>query len=180
MSEHNVNSNKSLKQISDKNTNITNENINLVIGNNLVNNDTTGSISGSKYKLKHKKLPKTYINIHHDPRVVKGNTYAAFVIPSSLQLEFLRLKNEEERRSRIMQNPSFLPRVAKIGLKDLKKKDLLQDHKRSDSPIYNTVEEENHQDDPYFYIDRAVRFIFTFSQLQNIEHLHLVKKKELK
>jgi hypothetical protein len=159
MSEELINSRKSLKQISDKNTDITNENVNLVVGNNLINNDT-GSISTGKYKLKHKKLPKTYINIHHDPRVVKGNTYAAFVIPSSLQLEFLRLKNEEERRSRIMQNPSFLPRVAKMGLKDIKKKDLLEDHKRSDSPIYNIVEEENNQDDPYFYIDRAVSLFF--------------------
>ena len=44
------------------------------------------------YRKAKKKFGRTYINILHDPRVVRGNTYAAFVIPSSLQQEFIRLK----------------------------------------------------------------------------------------
>jgi hypothetical protein len=45
----------------------------------------------------------------HDPRVVRGNTYAAFVIPTSLQLEFLRLKEEEDRKKRMMNVQVSLP-----------------------------------------------------------------------
>lgn len=106
---------------------------------------------------KKRKMPKTYINILHDPRVVKGNTYAAFVIPSSLQLEFLRLKEEEERRIRIMKQPHKLPRVALLGIKNSKKeKDDEDDQKRPDSPNYNEVEEEQNEDDPYYFIDKAV------------------------
>ena len=105
-------------------------------------------------------MPKTYINIHHDPRVVKGNTYAAFVIPSSLQLEFLRLKEEEERRIRVMKQSNKLPRVALLGLSKGKRQkgdDITQ--KRPDSPIYNVVEEEQAEDDPYFFVDKAVSLI---------------------
>jgi hypothetical protein len=56
-----------------------------------------------------RKFGRTYINILHDPRVVRGNTYAAFVIPSSLQMEFIRLKEDEERRKRMMKIPKKLP-----------------------------------------------------------------------
>jgi hypothetical protein len=45
----------------------------------------------------------------HDPRVVRGNTYGAFVIPSSLQMEFLKLKEEEERRKKLARVPRKLP-----------------------------------------------------------------------
>jgi hypothetical protein len=45
----------------------------------------------------------------HDPRVVRGNTYAAFVIPSSLQKEFMRIKEEEEKRERMILMPPKLP-----------------------------------------------------------------------
>ena len=109
--------------------------------------------SGTLYKTKHKKLPRTYINIAHDPRVVKGNTYAAFVIPSSLQLEFLRLKEEEERRLRIENSKAKLPRVALLK-KQVKNEKKLE-HKRDESPIYNIVEEEANEDDPYYYIDQG-------------------------
>jgi len=61
------------------------------------------------YFLKYRKYGRTYINILHDPRVVRGNTYAAFVIPSSLQMEFIRLKEEEQRRKRLMNIPKRLP-----------------------------------------------------------------------
>jgi hypothetical protein len=54
-------------------------------------------------------MPKTFINILHDPRVVRGNTYAAFVIPTSIQSEFMRIKEEEERKLRMMAMPPRLP-----------------------------------------------------------------------
>jgi len=39
-------------------------------------------------------------NIMHDPRVVRGNTYAAIVIPASHQQENLRLQKEQKERLR--------------------------------------------------------------------------------
>lgn len=33
------------------------------------------------YRGHRKKFGRTYINILHDPRVIRGNTYASFVIP---------------------------------------------------------------------------------------------------
>lgn len=129
---------------------------NLMIGINK-NPNQDNAVPGI-WKKKHKKLPRTYINILHDPRVVKGNTYAAFVIPSSLQLEFLRLKEEEERRIRVMKQDNKLPRVALLGLnKNKKDYDHEIEDKRPDSPTYNLVEEEQNEDDPYFFIDKAVR-----------------------
>ena len=69
------------------------------------------------YRGHRKKFGRTYINILHDPRVVRGNTYAAFVIPSSLQMEFLRMKEEEEKRRKFLKYPKKLPRVALMGNK---------------------------------------------------------------
>jgi len=128
----------------------------LEINSENLNINGIGQSSGI-WKTKHKKMPRTYINILHDPRVVKGNTYAAFVIPSSLQLEFLRLKEEEERRIRVMKQGNKLPRVALLGNKKEKKnKDDSFSNKKDESGIYNDVEEEQFEDDPYFFIDRAV------------------------
>ena len=60
------------------------------------------------YRGHRRKWGRTYINILHDPRVVRGNTYAAFVIPSSLQMEFLRMKEEEEKRKKLLKIPKKL------------------------------------------------------------------------
>ena len=69
------------------------------------------------YRGHRRKWGRTYINILHDPRVVRGNTYAAFVIPSSLQMEFLRMKEEEEKRKKLLKIPKKLPRVALMALR---------------------------------------------------------------
>ena len=69
------------------------------------------------YRGHRRKWGRTYINILHDPRVVRGNTYAAFVIPSSLQMEFLRMKEEEEKRKKLARMPKKVPRCAYIGLR---------------------------------------------------------------
>ena len=74
------------------------------------------------YRGHRRKWGRTYINILHDPRVVRGNTYAAFVIPSSLQMEFLRMKEEEEKRKKLLKIPKKLPRVALMGkIEEMKK-----------------------------------------------------------
>lgn len=102
-----------------------------------------------------RKFPRTYINILHDPRVVKGNTYAAFVIPSSLQLEFLRLKEEEERRVKLMAKPTKLPRVAFLSKHKTKKVKRAGDEDNKQIEVeYNEIEEEEQEDEPYFYVDK--------------------------
>jgi hypothetical protein len=117
-----------------------------------------GDQKGVIYRPRRKRLPRTYINILHDPRVVRGNTYAAFVIPSSIQAEFLRLKDEEERKKRLIQIPAKLPRVALIAEK--KKKDEYFDEdvdetERPKSPTFDELEEpEGSSEKFYFYEDR--------------------------
>ena len=108
------------------------------------------------YRGHRKKFGRTYINILHDPRVVRGNTYAAFVIPSSLQMEFLRMKEEEEKRKKLMRIPKKLPRVALMGRnrrdERLQKED---EEERPESPILKPIEiKEKVEDTPYFFEDR--------------------------
>ena len=108
------------------------------------------------YRGHRKKWGRTYINILHDPRVVRGNTYAAFVIPSSLQLEFLRMKEEEEKRKKMMKIPKKLPRVAYLG-RNRKEEESEKDEevKRPESPILKPIEnKEKIEDKPYFYEDK--------------------------
>ena len=81
------------------------------------------------YRGHRRKWGRTYINILHDPRVVRGNTYAAFVIPSSLQMEFLRMKEEEEKRKKLLKIPKKLPRVALMGRNRRDERDL--NHKKN-------------------------------------------------
>mmetsp|Transcript_15000 Transcript_15000/g.35490 ORF Transcript_15000/g.35490 Transcript_15000/m.35490 type:complete len:368 (+) Transcript_15000:178-1281(+) len=45
-------------------------------------------------------VPEAPLNIMHDPRVVRGNTYAAYVLPPSAQAEQERLAGEAEARRR--------------------------------------------------------------------------------
>ena len=108
------------------------------------------------YRGHRKKWGRTYINILHDPRVVRGNTYAAFVIPSSLQMEFLRMKEEEEKRKKLARMPKKVPRCAYIGLRarrdDKNKK--LEEEKKEDSPVLKPIENTGEVEDiPYFYAD---------------------------
>jgi hypothetical protein len=122
-------------------------------------NDSQGEQKGVIYRPKKKKLPRTYINILHDPRVVRGNTYAAFVIPSSIQAEFLRLKEEEERKKKLIEIPARLPRVALLAAKQKKDEyfgDDVEESTRPKSPTYNELEEpeEKIADNFYFYEDR--------------------------
>ncbi len=108
------------------------------------------------YRGHRKKFGRTYINILHDPRVVRGNTYAAFVIPSSLQMEFLRMKEEEEKRKKLMRIPKKLPRVALMSRNrrdDRMQKD--EEEVRPESPILKPIEiKEKVEDQPYFFEDR--------------------------
>jgi len=108
------------------------------------------------YRGHRKKFGRTYINILHDPRVVRGNTYAAFVIPSSLQMEFLRMKEEEEKRKKLLKIPKALPRVALMGRnrrdEHMPKED---EEKRPESPVLKPIEiKEKVEDVPYFFEDR--------------------------
>ena len=108
------------------------------------------------YRGHRKKFGRTYINILHDPRVVRGNTYAAFVIPSSLQMEFLRMKEEEEKRKKLLRIPKKLPRVALMGRnrrdEHMKKE---EEEERPESPILKPIEvKEKVEDIPYFFEDR--------------------------
>jgi len=48
-------------------------------------------------------LPDASMNIMHDPRVVRGNTYAAHVLPPSAQAEQERVAGEMEARRRRME-----------------------------------------------------------------------------
>ena len=108
------------------------------------------------YRGHRKKFGRTYINILHDPRVVRGNTYAAFVIPSSLQMEFLRMKEEEEKRKKLMKIPKKLPRVALMGRN--RRDERMQkeeEEQRPESPILKPIDvKEEVKDDPYFFEDR--------------------------
>ena len=108
------------------------------------------------YRGHRKKFGRTYINILHDPRVVRGNTYAAFVIPSSLQMEFLRMKEEEEKRKKLMRIPKKLPRVALMSRN--RRDERMQkeeEEERPESPILKPIEiKEKVEDQPYFFEDR--------------------------
>ena len=108
------------------------------------------------YRGHRKKFGRTYINILHDPRVVRGNTYAAFVIPSSLQMEFLRMKEEEEKRKKLMKIPKKLPRVALMGRN--RRDERMQkeeEEQRPESPILKPIDiKEKVEDIPYFFEDR--------------------------
>ena len=108
------------------------------------------------YRGHRKKFGRTYINILHDPRVVRGNTYAAFVIPSSLQMEFLRMKEEEEKRKKLLKIPKKLPRVALMGRN--RRDERMQkeeEEQRPESPILKPIEiKEKVEDSPYFFEDR--------------------------
>ena len=108
------------------------------------------------YRGHRKKFGRTYINILHDPRVVRGNTYAAFVIPSSLQMEFLRMKEEEEKRKKLLKIPKKLPRVALMGRN--RRDERMQkeeEEQRPESPILKPIEiKEKVEDAPYFFEDR--------------------------
>ena len=108
------------------------------------------------YRGHRKKFGRTYINILHDPRVVRGNTYAAFVIPSSLQMEFLRMKEEEEKRKKLMRIPKKLPRVALMGRNRRDERMQKEDEEeRPESPILKPIEiKEKVEDSPYFFEDR--------------------------
>ena len=108
------------------------------------------------YRGHRKKFGRTYINILHDPRVVRGNTYAAFVIPSSLQMEFLRMKEEEEKRKKLLRIPKKLPRVALMGLnrrdEHMKKE---EKEERPESPTLKPIEaKEEKEKSIYFFEDR--------------------------
>ena len=110
------------------------------------------------YRGHRKKFGRTYINILHDPRVVRGNTYAAFVIPSSLQMEFLRMKEEEEKRKKLARMPKKVPRCAYIGLKGAGRRDdknkKFEEEKKEESPILKPIENTGEIEDiPYFYAD---------------------------
>ena len=110
------------------------------------------------YRGHRKKFGRTYINILHDPRVVRGNTYAAFVIPSSLQMEFLRMKEEEEKRKKLARMPKKVPRCAYIGLKGAGRRDdknkKFEEEKKEDSPVLKPIENTGEIEDiPYFYAD---------------------------
>ena len=108
------------------------------------------------YRGHRKKFGRTYINILHDPRVVRGNTYAAFVIPSSLQMEFLRMKEEEEKRKKLMRIPKKLPKVALMSRN--RRDERMQkeeEEERPESPILKPIEiKEKVEDQPYFFEDR--------------------------
>ena len=108
------------------------------------------------YRGHRRKWGRTYINILHDPRVVRGNTYAAFVIPSSLQMEFLRMKEEEEKRKKLLKIPKKLPRVALMGRN--RRDERIQkeeEEERPESPVLKPIEvKEKIEDVPYFFEDR--------------------------
>jgi hypothetical protein len=108
------------------------------------------------YHPRKKKFGRTYINILHDPRVVRGNTYAAFVIPSSLQMEFMRLKEDEERKKRLMMQPKKLPRVALLGVKKKDEDEFFEENSlRPESPQFKVLDNpEFIEDKPYFFEDR--------------------------
>ena len=108
------------------------------------------------YRGHRKKFGRTYINILHDPRVVRGNTYAAFVIPSSLQMEFLRMKEEEEKRKKLMRIPKKLPRVALMSRNRRDERMQKEEEEvRPESPILKPIEiKEKVEDQPYFFEDR--------------------------
>ena len=108
------------------------------------------------YRGHRKKFGRTYINILHDPRVVRGNTYAAFVIPSSLQMEFLRMKEEEEKRKKLMRIPKKLPRVALMSRNRRDERMQKEEQEeRPESPILKPIEiKEKVEDSPYFFEDR--------------------------
>ena len=108
------------------------------------------------YRGHRKKFGRTYINILHDPRVVRGNTYAAFVIPSSLQMEFLRMKEEEEKRKKLMRIPKKLPRVALMGLNRREERlQKVEEEERPESPLLKPIEvKEKVDDSPYFFEDK--------------------------
>lgn len=56
-----------------------------------------------------------------------------------------------------MKQSNKLPRVALLGLaKGKKQKGDEFGQKRPDSPLYNVVDEEQAEDDPYFFVDKAV------------------------
>jgi len=110
------------------------------------------------YRGHRKKWGRTYINILHDPRVVRGNTYAAFVIPSSLQMEFLKMKEEEEKRKKLARMPKKVPRCAYIGLRGAGRRDERnkknEEEKKEDSPVLKPIENVGEVEDiPYFYAD---------------------------
>lgn len=59
-----------------------------------------------------------------------------------------------------MKQSNKLPRVALLGLaKGKKQRNDDQNQRRPDSPIYNIVDDEQVDDDPYFFVDKAVRKI---------------------
>ena len=108
------------------------------------------------YRGHRRKWGRTYINILHDPRVVRGNTYAAFVIPSSLQMEFLRMKEEEEKRKKLLKIPKKLPRVALMGRNRREERvQKEEEEERPESPVLKPIEvKEKVEDIPYFFEDR--------------------------
>ena len=109
------------------------------------------------YRGHRRKWGRTYINILHDPRVVRGNTYAAFVIPSSLQMEFLRMKEEEEKRKKLLKIPKKLPRVALMGARNRREERVQkeEEEERPESPVLKPIEvKEKIEDIPYFFEDR--------------------------
>ena len=108
------------------------------------------------YRGHRRKWGRTYINILHDPRVVRGNTYAAFVIPSSLQMEFLRMKEEEEKRKKLLKIPKKLPRVALMGRNRRDERvQKEEEEERPESPVLKPIEiKEKVEDIPYFFEDR--------------------------
>ena len=109
------------------------------------------------YRGHRRKWGRTYINILHDPRVVRGNTYAAFVIPSSLQMEFLRMKEEEEKRKKLLKIPKKLPRVALMVGKSRREERIQkeEEEERPESPVLKPIEvKEKIEDIPYFFEDR--------------------------
>ena len=108
------------------------------------------------YRGHRRKWGRTYINILHDPRVVRGNTYAAFVIPSSLQMEFLRMKEEEEKRKKLLKIPKKLPRVALMGRNRRDERvQKEEEEERPESPVLKPIEiKEKVKDIPYFFEDR--------------------------
>lgn len=66
------------------------------------------------------------------------------------------MKEEEERKNKILRKPAKLPRVALLSKQPKDSEEDIQETKESQSPIYQEMKEEPYKDEPYYYIDRAV------------------------